>query len=325
MNEVAFIHKREADWRRLTFLTDKADSSPSALASEELIEFVRLYRKASGDLAMLRTRSTNLPLVDFLNDLVGRAYGTLYRPRRKKIGEAIADNLVLAARTVRKRKWFVAASASLFLLGLFVSYFSLDFYPKTRESLVGDSMQMLVRQWSQPFEEREGDTAFGMTGFYSGHNSTVSIVQGATGAATFGLYSARLLWANGEEIGTLLHELGPYHMQGHLLVSVLPHGVTEVSGLVMSGAAGFTMGVALIAPGRRRRGDALKEASKDGFVLLSISIVMMFIAAPIEGFFSFNPMIPDWLRILFASMAATGWAILWIYCGREQTPSTQLS
>jgi WD40 repeat protein len=55
MNEQAFLQKREGDWRRLTLLCDKADASPSKLTPTELREVVRLYRRASTDLALVRT------------------------------------------------------------------------------------------------------------------------------------------------------------------------------------------------------------------------------------------------------------------------------
>ncbi|MEQ1936195.1 MAG: hypothetical protein ABL962_20255, partial [Fimbriimonadaceae bacterium] len=94
MNEVAFVTQREPEWKRLHALCDKADVSPKNLTSEELRELISLYRKASSDLAQTRTQSGNLQLIEFLNDLVGRAYLALYRPTRpgffKSLGNAIA-------------------------------------------------------------------------------------------------------------------------------------------------------------------------------------------------------------------------------------------
>src|SRR5205085_2799767 len=60
MNEVLFVQQREPDWKRLWTLTDKADASPVNLSAQEIDEFVRLYRRVSKDLAIVRTRSNNL-------------------------------------------------------------------------------------------------------------------------------------------------------------------------------------------------------------------------------------------------------------------------
>ena len=54
MNEMAFVEKREPDWKRLTFLCDRADATIKNLKPEELHEFVRLYRRVSADLALVR-------------------------------------------------------------------------------------------------------------------------------------------------------------------------------------------------------------------------------------------------------------------------------
>ena len=123
--------------------------------------------------------------------------------------------------------------------------------------------------------------------------------------------------ADGVILGTLAYETMTVGRLGHLLIWIAPHGVTELSGLILSGAAGYAMGWALIVPGRRKRGAALKEAGKDAIVVLCTAVVLMFIAAPVEGFFSFNPNVPDALKIAFAGLAAAAWAVFWIGYGRE--------
>ena len=82
------------------------------------------------------------------------------------------------------------------------------------------------------------------------------------------------------------------------------------------------MGWALIVPGRRKRSAALKEAGKDAIVVLCTAVVLMFIAAPVEGFFSFNKNIPDWAKIAFASLAAAAWAVFWV--GYAKEPKAQV-
>src|SRR5690242_12888435 len=110
MNEVAFVNKRESDWKRLTQLSDAGEVSVAKLRSEEFHEFIRLYRRVSTDLATARTQSNNIQLINFLNDVVARAYGILYRSPRRSIARWLLDWLELTAQTVRRRQWFVLAS-----------------------------------------------------------------------------------------------------------------------------------------------------------------------------------------------------------------------
>jgi uncharacterized membrane protein SpoIIM required for sporulation len=103
-----------------------------------------------------------------------------------------------------------------------------------------------------------------------------------------------------------------------LVSSIIPHGVPEISGLWISCSAGLLLGWALINPGRRSRGEALKAVGKDAIVLLAISVVLMFIAAPIEGFFSFNPRIPGAVKVTVAVLEAIGWLAFWSFFGRDE-------
>jgi uncharacterized membrane protein SpoIIM required for sporulation len=151
------------------------------------------------------------------------------------------------------------------------------------------------------------------------NNPRQAVMSGAVAASTFGVGTAGILYMNGALFGALAYEVNRVGLLGHLIVSVSPHGVTEISGLVISGAAGLVMGYALINPGRRKRGAALKSAGKDALVLLVTGTMMMFIAAPIEGFFSFNPKMPVPAKIAFAAASAVAWAMFWLLMGRNRS------
>jgi len=319
MNEVAFVGKREADWKRLTFLCDRADSTIQMLRPEELHEFIRLYRRISADLALVRTKSTNIQLIDYLNDLAGRAYAILYKAPRKPFFKAIGDSIVGCAQTVRRCKFFVLASALLFVCSGLLTFGLMHFVPDTRTFFVPDNEKELFDQWKEGhFEERTGSNSTMMTGFYAVNNPTVSMQAGAISAATFGIGTAEILYQNGVIIGALAYEMNTVGKVGFLFASIMPHGIPELSGIVMAGSAGFVMGWALINPGRRKRGEALKAAGKDAITLLCTAVVLMFIAAPIEGFFSFNPHVPTPLKVVVIGVEAVFWGFFWVGFGRSE-------
>lgn len=317
MNEVSFVKQREEEWKRLSYLSDRADFSPGNLSSKELREFFTLYRKCSSDLAMVRTRSNNAQLIDFLNELLGRAYSTLYRTRPRRLGPVLAEALVTVPRTVRRLRYFVLASFLTFAIGLIFAFVACKYNADTRQVIEPPAMHELFERWkSGKMEDRGFSGSILYTGFYASHNQFVSVVQAAVGAATMGVGTAQALWMNGLILGALTYEMSTVHRVPYLFIRILPHGVTEMSGLIIAGAAGYVMGWALISPGRRKRGAALRHASKDALVLLCTGAMMMYIAAPVEGFFSFNPRIPDFIKIIFASCAAIAWGIFWLGYGR---------
>lgn len=317
MNEVAFVQRREQDWKRFTHLCDRAEASPSNLKPLEFHEFIRLYRRISGDLALARTRSSNVQLIDFLNDMVGRAYGILYRSPRKSFIKGVIDSVAVIAQTVRRRRWMVFASASIVLLGILSAYFLMDAVPQTRSFYIPPQMSNVFDAWKQPtFDPRTADQSGGMALMYATNNPLVAIKSGAESAASFGVLTLKDLYQNGSMLGALLHEVRPYGQMPRVLIWISPHGVPEFTGLILSGASGFTMAWALINPGRRKRGDALREAGKDAIIILGASVLMMFIAAPIEGFFSFSPNVPNWAKIVFAMVSAVAWGCFWTFFGR---------
>lgn len=319
MNEVQFVHKREPDWQRLHTLTAKADVSPTQLTPAEIKEFVRLYKRVSADLALVRTKSTNIELIEFLNDLCGRAYGTIYRPRSRGVGKAFANGLATVAITFRRHFRFILASFLIFALSGVFSFTSMQFKPETRSHFISPGDEANFDGWKKgKFEERDFETSAGMSGFYASNNPRASLIAGSSAAVTFGLGSVYILYMTGAQFGALAHELVPVGHVDHLFISVSPHGVTELSGIFVAGGTGLLMGWTLLFPGRRRRGEALLAAGKDAIVLLATGILMMYIAAPIEGFFSFNPRVPDIAKIAFAAASAIGWFFFWYGYGRDR-------
>lgn len=321
MNEVAFVATKEPGWKRLVFLCDKADASASRLQEEELTEFVKLYRSSAADLAQVRTQSSNAELIEFLNVVVGRAYGILYRKPKRSIGEGLRGALSLGAQTVRRRKAFVFASALVVLCGIAFSASLLASRPHLRSYVVSEQEEPLFAKWREgKFEERSFDEMMMMQGFYSSNNPRVAIIAGSISASTFGVGTFYLLWTTGVQLGALGSDMAGVGKLGFFIGSICPHGSTELTGAVISGAAGLCLGWALIAPGRKSRGEALRDAGKDAFVLLVMAIIMMFLAAPVEGYFSFNPRVPMPVKVVFGCLAFGGWLLYWSGYAKDAAP-----
>src|SRR3954467_9115506 len=75
-----FITERKNNWERLEELLDSLDrSSIRRLHREEVRELGRSYRRAASDLAIARAESRDPRLINYLNSLVIRAHGRIYR------------------------------------------------------------------------------------------------------------------------------------------------------------------------------------------------------------------------------------------------------
>ena len=316
MNEESFVRRREGEWARLGWLCDKADPDARRLTTAELDELVRRYRAASSDLAFARTFGQHPPLIDSLNDLVGRAYSVIYRRPRRPALAMLGLALARAAQTVRRRRAFVLASLIVLLGSAFLAYFIAGSNTEFRDAIIPAGDPNLQAWTSGRFDERSSSENAMAWALYASHNPQVSIVAGAVGAASFGVLSATLMAATGAQTGVLASHMSDVHKLPFLIVSILPHGITEISGAAIAAAAGLLLGWSLIDPGRRSRADSLRAAGPDAGVLLLIGVALTFMAAPIEGFFSFNPLVPHVARIAVILVTLLGWIAFWTGFGR---------
>lgn len=317
MNEESFLQQREPDWKRLMVLTDRASITPGRLPSAELREFVELYRRVSADLSYVRTQSTNTALTDFLNDLVGRAYVTLYRPVRMPLHKALGAAALGFADTVRRLRYAILVSFVVFAAGIAFVPLAVTSKPELKTKLIPEQWVEVFDKWKHgDMEKYTADQAVGMTAFYSANNPRVAIITGSAAAGSFGILTTQLLFSNGLLLGSLATELAEVNRVGYLIQHVSPHGATEVTALILAGSAGYWMAWALISPGRKSRGESLKGAGKDAIIMLAGSFIMMFIAAPIEGFVSFNAAVPMPVKMAVTVLSVIAWTAYFVGYGR---------
>ena len=320
MNEEAYVAKRQQAWDRLRWLSDKADTTPKSLDTAELREFVALYREASSDLAAVRTRSGNEGLVAYLNELCARAYSVLYRAPRRPLARAISDGIQEIARTGRRLAPFVLATSIVFFGAAILAFALLKAGLVPLEAFVPGGGGANFESWTEGrHPERGTDESFGATAMYATNNPMVSIIVAAVSVGTAGILSLALLYTNGALMGALASETANTGRLDFLLSSIFPHGVPEISGLLISGAVALRIGWAILSPGVHSRGESLRLAGKDVGVGILTAVLLMFIAAPIEGFFSFNPTVPGWLKTTVGTFELAFAYLFWTRVGREES------
>ncbi|MCW5939695.1 MAG: stage II sporulation protein M [Fimbriimonadaceae bacterium] len=308
MDEEGILKKRANGWERLQHLCELSEQRVDRLSGEEITEFVRLYRQASADLALMMSQTANTEVIDYLNGLVLRAYGQIYRRPSRPLKESIREAVVLSAQVIRKQGWAILLAAALFFGGAMSAGSIIAARPDLRSFFVPSEMEPLFEHWTTgKFDKKQGGESIAMTAFYASNNPRVGIIAHSLGVATFGVMTAYISWTNGVLVGALGHDMARVGKLGFLLTSILPHGVSEIGGLFVSGAGGFVLGWALIRPGRLTRGEAVRRAGRDAFVLLVTGLAMILIAAPIEGFFSFNPAVPQPVKLVFGLATLLVW------------------
>src|SRR3954453_7969945 len=100
-----FITERKNNWERLEELLDALDrSSLRRLHREEVRELGRIYRRAASDLAVARAESRDPRLINYLNSLVIRAHGRIYRADAQG-GRRVANFFMREFPQAFRRTW----------------------------------------------------------------------------------------------------------------------------------------------------------------------------------------------------------------------------
>ena len=82
-----FLDDKKNNWQRLEdLLSMMSGVGLRGLSRAEVREFGELYRRAAADLAIARSETRDPKLINYLNSLVIRAHGRIYRSESDGVG-----------------------------------------------------------------------------------------------------------------------------------------------------------------------------------------------------------------------------------------------
>jgi uncharacterized membrane protein SpoIIM required for sporulation len=250
----------------------------------------RHYRALCRDLALAVDRQYSSVLVDSLRDRVLAAHQAVYGARRGAGREALRFLLHGLPQLVRGEWRYTLAAALLFFLPLLALIGGLQLFPDAvylvlSPEYVGQAEDMYAPDAARLGRPREASTDWAMWGFYIANNVRIDF-QCFAGGIAFGLGSVFFLAYNGLVIGAVAGHLTQLGFIETFWGFVAGHSSFELIGAVLSGAAGLKIGMALVAPGRRSRAEALREEGRVAVRLLFGAATLTFMAAFVEAFWS---------------------------------------
>ncbi len=301
--EHAFVKRRRAAWEELDDLASTAARNKLAtLSPSQLAKLSPHYRDACADLAHARAVHFSSGTVEELEARVRRAHDALYAVPLGVRWRA-RDALVAFPRAVRRRWRAVLLATLLFFVPLAFGLAMTLRDPSFAYSVAPESMlRPLAQAYRQGFAEgRSLDQDSLMAGFYVNNNVGIALRCFALGIFG-GIGSAFFLVQNGLSIGAILGYVASEGAGGNIVTFIVGHGSFELGAIVLSGAAGLSVGWSIVAPGEKTRLESLQSTSADVLTIVLGAAAMLLIAAGLEGFWS-SSSISDVVKRGFGAVA----------------------
>jgi uncharacterized membrane protein SpoIIM required for sporulation len=314
LNREIFEVRHSADWSLLERLVTRpagrkarkaalpATSLPPLTPLDEA-RLPELHRRVCHHLALARQRRYGTDLEERLNGLALAAHDRLYARRPVSLTEAARFVVATFPRRVREERWLVLLAVALLVVPALAMWAAALADPELAGSVVSPEQASTIAENFGPdsIRVRSARSDFAMFGFYVRNNIGVAFRTFASGLF-FGAGALFFLAYNGIFFGAIAGQISNLGYERDFYSFVIGHGSFEITGIILSGAAGLRLGFSLLFPGDLTRGAALRAAGKRGLPLVGGAGAYLVFAAIIEAFWSassaFSPAVKLWTGAL---------------------------
>ncbi len=260
-----------------------------------LAGFAENYRQLCYCLALARERHYSPLLIHRLEALVFRGHQSFYQKRLGILQNIYRFILFGFPHAVRTQARFIWSATALFYLPIILIFCLMLVFPDMIYMIVDPGMVTSMENMYDPNAERFGterasESDFLMFGYYIQNNIGIAFRTFA-GGILLTIGSQFFLLFNGFLFGAIAGHIYNIGYSETFFSFVIGHGAFELTGIVISGAAGLQLGWAVLSPGVFSRKQALVNAAKSAVKLVYGAFFLLLIAAFVEAFWSSTHMV----------------------------------
>jgi len=322
MRQEHFIARHQAEWQAFDAWLDARGGRPRRARADRdwrgMDDSVMpaAYRRLTQQLGLARRRGYSPQLVERLQALVQRGHDVMYRPPPPRWRRSVEFLLADFPRLVRAERGAMLAALLMFALPLVLSFIAVQVRPELIHTLFEPVQLAQMEAMYDPAASKLGRDSgedLQMFGYYVMNNVSIGLRSFASGLLA-GIGPVLVLGMNGVMIGGMASHLQGVGLGDPFWRFVAGHGAFELTAIVIAGGAGLRLGLGVLAPGRRRRVDALVEGGRRGARLALGVFAMLVVAAFIEAFWSSIGWIPAAVKF---GVGGALWllVLLWLWRG----------
>ncbi len=327
MDEAAFIKENGRTWKLLESeikyfnrRLGRFRRAGRGDGKERVDRLIVLYNRTANHLAYCRTYYGESETAVYLNKLVGAAHSVIYLGRRPRITSFLLFFVTGFPRTFRRNLMpFLIAAAVMIGGGLFSFFYTAADAENAFAFLAPENVLNMREEGNYDVFSLDFNSM--LASFIGTNNIKVCLLAFASGI-TFGTYTLYILLTNGMLLGAMAGIAFHRGQNAFFWSLILPHGITELFAIFVSGAAGLLIGYSLIFPGKISRKDALIFRAKEGVKLLGGCIPILILSAVIEGYFT--PLdLPYGYKYGFAMLMLILLVLYLVFPGRSRAETVQ--
>lgn len=320
MTPLQFEAQHAAVWQELEAAL-AATSRRRGTATADRARIAALYRTACEHLAIAESRSYPVWLIDRLASLTSRGHQLIYRQTDFGIDKLRRLFLIDFPAAVRAHRLQVFIALAVFALPLVIvgvlTYLDPGLVLSVHDASAVDQYEQMYGDDDGPIGRRGAESDWDAFGFYI-HNNIGIAFRCFAGGLFFGVGSIFFLALNGVLAGSTAGYLTWRGFGANFYSFVITHGAFELTGIVLSGAAGLILGHALLVPGRRSRLAALGLAARRAIVIVYGMTAMFVIAAALEAFWSSARWVPVPVKLGVGAACWVGVVAYFVFQGRPR-------
>lgn len=276
-------------------------------------EMAREFTQLVDDLAYAKTFYPNSRVTQYINTLASRVYMSIYQNRKERSNRLVTFFKYDVPYTVGKHHLVM-----LFALIVFVLFFSVGFFSSVHDEsfvrqVLGDGYVDMTEkniEEGNPFNVYADSNPFSMWIRIMINNIMVSFSYFFRGIL-FGIPSITSLAKESIRIGAFEHMFYVKGLGGQAVVTVLLHGLLELTAIILTCGAGVVMGKSYLFAGTQKRIDSLKQGARDGVKIVVGLVPVFIVAAFIEGFITRYYKMPLFMSL--SILAVCGVFIIWYF------------